>query len=268
MYYKEYLPNVKLRPFIRSYFHVRLDSDTTFRFPSDGCPGLIVNLGEPFLFGTDKNDLKVFTGSGLFGYLTRQLLVCSLYGAEALAVKFRMGRLTAFSKAPGIELTDTIVAIEDLWGVSGRDLVNMVYDTGSILETLQVLDEFLLKILSLHNPIERRIDSALNEILKRKGQVHIRNLAEWTNLSRRQFERRFSKIIGLPPKRMCRIVRLAGIIPQLKAGVTYDWADLALAAGFSDQSHFIREWKYFTGSSPLSYLNELSSFEAAIVGLL
>ncbi len=267
MYYKEYLTSRELRPFIRSYFHVRLDSDTEFRFPSDGCPGLIVNLGGPFLLGFAENDLMVFTGCRLFGYLTRQLMLKSLSGAEALAVKFRTGRLMTFSTVPGIELTDTSVSIKYLWGALGRDLVNRVYNTGSILEIIQLLDEFFLKRLSLHDSIDRRIDAALDEILTRKGQVRINNLAEWTNLSRRQFERRFTRTIGLPPKRMCRIARISGIIAQLKAGIKHDWVDIALAGGYSDQAHFIREWKYFTGSSPLSYLKDLSPFESAIVGL-
>jgi AraC-like DNA-binding protein len=66
---------------------------------------------------------------------------------------------------------------------------------------------------------------------------------------------------------MCRITRFAGIISQLKTNRECDWGDMSLDSGFSDQAHLIRDWKYFTGSSPLSYLNNLSSFEAAVIGL-
>ncbi len=267
MYYKEYIPSMKLRPFIRSYFHVLFDPDKEIHFPSDGCPGIIVNLGDPFLLGTTNNDLMIFSGCRLFGYLTRQLKIKSLSGAEALAVKFKPGQLGSFSKMPGIYLTDTSVSIENIWGAIGIDLVNKIYDTGSVLGIVKLFDEFFMNLLSVHDSIDRRFSSTLNEILKRKGQVRIVNLVEWTNLSRRQFERRFTKTIGLTPKRMCRIARIIGVISQLETGQKYNWSDIAFAGGYSDQAHFIREWKYFTGSSPQSYLKEISPFESTIVGI-
>lgn len=45
-----------------------------------------------------------------------------------------------------------------------------------------------------------------------------------------------------------------------------DWADLAISSGYSDQAHLIRECKYFTGHSPLSYLKNRSSLEHAVTG--
>lgn len=267
MYYKEYPPSRELRAFIRCYFHVLTDPDTEFRFPSDGCPGLIINLGEPFLFGTGEKDFMVFTGCRLFGYLARQLTVKSLRATEVLAMKIKTGRLAAFSPVPGIELADTAVSIEHLWGAQGRDLVNRIFDTRSIPEIVQVLDIFFLKRLSSRSAIDRRIEAALDEMFNRNGQVRIDALALWTNLSRRHFERRFTTAIGLPPKRMCRIARIAGMLPHLKRGLIRGWADLAHDAGYSDQAHFIREWKYFTDFSPQRFIKELLPFESAIIGL-
>ena len=267
MYYKQYHPSKELRPYIRSYFDVQLEPGAEFRFPSDGCPGLIINFGAPFLLGTAEKDLMVFKGCRLFGYLSRQLVIKTLCVTNALAVKFRPGRLTPFFSVPGIELVDTSVSIENLWGTLGKDFVNSIYESKSVLEIIKLLDTYFLKRLSLHVSNDMRIVGALDEILNRKGQVRITDLADWTNLSRRQFERRFNKTIGLSPKRMCRIARISGIIPQLKTGRNHDWADIALVSGYSDQAHFIREWKYFTGSSPQSFLNKIMPFESAIVGI-
>jgi AraC-like DNA-binding protein len=267
MHYKQYHPSRELRPYIRSYFDVEVDPGVEFRFPSDGCPGLIINLRAPFLLGTAEQDLKVFTGCRLFGYLRRQLVIKSLSVTKALAVKFRPGSLATFFAVPGIELADTSVSIENLWGALGKDLFNRIYDSRSVPEIIKLLNTYFLKHLSLHVSNDRRIVSSLDEILCRKGQVRITDLADWTNLSRRQFERLFIKTIGLSPKRMCRIARISGIIPQLKAGLKHNWADIALASGYSDQAHFIREWKYFTGSSPQSYLRAILPFESAIVGI-
>lgn len=267
MYFKEYFPDRKLWPFIRSYFHIRVEPGAEFCFPSDGCPGLIVSLEEPFLLGSGENKLQYFSGCRLFGYLTRRLVVKSLNGADVLAVKFRPGQLDPFTRLPGIELADTSVSIDNVWGSPGRTLINSIYTSNSILEIIRLLEDFFFKCLSLYEPDDRRIAGALGEILQQKGQVVIGDLSVQINLSRRQFERKFKKTIGLSPKRMCRVARIAGIIPQLRTGVGVDWAEIALTAGYSDQAHFIREWKFFTDSSPLSYLRKIMPFESAIVGL-
>ena len=52
MYYEEYAPDARLRPFIRSYFYINVKFGN-FHSPADGCPSLIINLGEPFLLQFD-----------------------------------------------------------------------------------------------------------------------------------------------------------------------------------------------------------------------
>ena len=106
-----------------------------------------------------------------------------------------------------------------------------------------------------------RISVALHAISSRKGQVRIEDLARLLDVSRRHFERRFIDLVGLTPKRMCRITRFLNVFSYLKTCQGLDWADLAIAYGYSDQAHLIRECKFFTGHSPLSYLKNRSSLD-------
>jgi len=48
----------------------------------------------------------------------------------------------------------------------------------------------------------------------------------------------------------CRIMRLRKLLPQLKMPQEPDWADLALAGGFSDQAHLIHECVALAGVTP------------------
>lgn len=109
MYHKEFSPNSILSPFIRSYFYIRAQSGR-FHFPADGCPGLIINIGEPFLLGAKNDDLKVFSGCRLFGAFTRNLLTNHTDQTDLVAVKFMPGQFTRFFEVPVNELTDTSTA--------------------------------------------------------------------------------------------------------------------------------------------------------------
>lgn len=265
MYHKEFAPNVALRPFIRSYFYIRAKS-RMFHIPADGCPGLIINIGAPFLLGFKSGNLDEISGCRIFGSFTRQLLTEFTGQTELVAVKFLPGQFTRFFKIPANELTDTNTTVESLWGKFGRELEQKLYDSNSISEIIKLLDNAFLKRLSSQNTYDNRISMALNVISSNKGQLRIEDLAGWLDFSRRHFERRFIDLVGLTPKRICRITRFLSVFSQMKTDQGLDWADLAIACGYSDQAHLIRECKFFTGHSPLSYLKNRSSFVHAVLG--
>ena len=64
----------------------------------------------------------------------------------------------------------------------------------------------------------------------------------------------FKKFVGLTPKNYQRIQRFNEIFMQMQNDQFLSWSDIALQCGYSDQSHFIREFKHFSGFNPESYL--------------
>jgi methylphosphotriester-DNA--protein-cysteine methyltransferase len=79
-------------------------------------------------------------------------------------------------------------------------------------------------------------------------EASVSSVAGVLGVSERQLERRFLARIGVTPKRFAtlrrfeRAVARATIAPSLTAA--------ALDAGYYDQSHFIRDFRRFAGSSP------------------
>ena len=88
-------------------------------------------------------------------------------------------------------------------------------------------------------------------------------LARDVGLSERSFERRFVAQVGLTPVRFRRLARLRAVL-RLHAGGMRDWAGLAAATGFSDQSHLVRDCRAFTGLTP----SEWAASQEAGVGFL
>jgi AraC-like DNA-binding protein len=77
-------------------------------------------------------------------------------------------------------------------------------------------------------------------------------LVESTGMSARQVERISRRIYGAPPKllaRKFRTLRAASLI----ANAGLDWED-ATGDAFYDQSHFIRDFKRFTGMTPRRFM--------------
>jgi AraC-like DNA-binding protein len=68
-----------------------------------------------------------------------------------------------------------------------------------------------------------------------------------------QFIRRFEQAVGLTPKRYARVLRFNTMLPLLVRAGPRDWAQLAAAAGYFDQSHLIHEFRRLAGLTPGAY---------------
>lgn len=66
----------------------------------------------------------------------------------------------------------------------------------------------------------------------------------------------FQKYVGLTPKTYQRIQRFNDIFVQLNNKELLGWPDIAARCGYSDQSHFIREFRHFSGFSPTEFLRQ------------
>ncbi len=233
-------------------------------YPTDGSPKLVVNLGNPFLAGHDENHLKPFKCCRLIGPLTRQLVSKTGGRIAFIAIRFMPGKVSSFFNVRDSELTDSSTDLESLLGGRGKALEQKICNIGTIQEMLTYIESILLSQLQRHSQIDIQISAALEMIQRMNGQIRVWDLAKRVGLSLRQFERRFTNLVGLYPKRLCRISRFVNIISTCGNGRSQSWVRKAIEGGYSDHAHFIRECKFFTGLSPNSYLVQRSPLEVAV----
>jgi AraC-like DNA-binding protein len=81
----------------------------------------------------------------------------------------------------------------------------------------------------------------------------VARLASELGLSERQLERRFLQVVGITPKRFATLRRFERTLAL--AGSTPSLTQLALEAGYYDQSHFIREFRGYAGIAPGAFLS-------------
>ena len=64
----------------------------------------------------------------------------------------------------------------------------------------------------------------------------------------------FKKYVGVTPKVFQRIMRFNEILNTVKKDGPSSWTDIAYTYGYSDQSHFIKEFRSFSGFSPNEFI--------------
>lgn len=101
-------------------------------------------------------------------------------------------------------------------------------------------------------PLARGLVSAAARALSETGGiVRLDALARDLAISERQLRTRFTREVGIGPKRFTRIVRLRSTLAEIRER---PGAEIAVTSGYSDQSHMAAEFRRFMHVTPSSYV--------------
>ena len=167
-----------------------------------------------------------------------------------------------------------------LLGVPMHELSGRVTDLGSIiplevpyLDALRDESKWCSRFTALDVLLARRAADgprpavqvcwAWQRLVVSEGRAAIRSVAEEVSWSGKHLIAMFKEQIGLRPKTVGRILRFQSVVRRLDRSRLLDWADAAVASGYSDQSHLIRDFRRFTGHSPAQYLRRSRLEDAA-----
>jgi methylphosphotriester-DNA--protein-cysteine methyltransferase len=124
------------------------------------------------------------------------------------------------------------------------------------VEKAKLLESFVLHQAGGISPEPDAIDEAANKIVLANGLLHVNDLIEQAYMSRRNFERRFFKKVGLSSKYYARIRRMSYIGNLIAGKAKVDWPEVFHNCEYYDQSHFIKDFIEFTGRTPQQYFEE------------
>lgn len=126
-------------------------------------------------------------------------------------------------------------------------------------ERVQYVERFLLSIWNRDHE-DLLIQAACQTLNKSCGNHPIATLSRTLGLTERTFQRRFQNQIGTTPKKYARIVRLRNAIFLRKT--LSNWAELANAAGYYDQSHMINDFQELYGMPPESIYPQIETSQS------
>lgn len=171
-----------------------------------------------------------------------------------IAVRFRAGMFRNFCDFPINELTDTFIDMKFVLNY-GNELTAKVIESKTIVECVSILDKYFLDLLEKYYKPDSAMDYAVNEIYYKRS-VSMKSLAQYLNISDRQFERRFKQNIGINPKSFQRIARFQSTMKEILLNKQSTYLDIAYKNSYYDQSHFLRDFRYFVGKTPSDFLQE------------
>jgi len=266
MQYAEYKPSSLLQTFVKCIWVLESanapPTDEFDRILPDGCSELIFHFAAPF--EKKENDtIHTQSSSFVYGQLSTCLELRPVSNTFVLGVRFYPYGLSAFSSLPQYYFTDLGVNIEDVFSYSQKDIHEKLSQTKNNEEKISLVNEFLIANLLINKKGFRNhhfssMQFAVQQLQQTGGIGKINSIATKLNISNRELERRFRKYIGLSPKQLSKTFRFQEVLQ--KKYLSYNLTDIAHLSGYYDQSHFIRDFKAFSGIQPGGFFKMENQF--------
>lgn len=119
-------------------------------------------------------------------------------------------------------------------------------------ELLGQVEATLLAWLDFSVPGVDRCEAAV-AALEADPARPIARLAADLGVSHGHLDREFTRIVGLSPRTLARILRLRRLLEHVDVYGQVGWTALAAELGWFDQAHLIRDFKRHTGVTPSEY---------------
>lgn len=254
-----HLPAPPLRAAIASYYLVRVTGAGIVRdqiFPEWPNFRLILSGDWQAVF-PDQPEAPV-PAVGVTGTLERAVWVSGSAGLMVGVGLMPQGwpRLAA---QPADAFTNRMRLLADALGPAADQLHRRLVAAQDEAAIFAVLDEVLSSLL--REAPEAALVASAHAALQ---DPQVQTVADWAarfGLSARQLERFSLRHFGLSPKRLLRRQRVLRTLAAMRESPGGAWSR-SLDGQFTDQAHFIREFKYYMGMSPSAYLAREQPFMA------
>lgn len=222
-------------------------NDHSLKFFADGCSGLMFQQTESGVFIEDKA-LSSFL---LYGQTVKPIEMKCSGSYKMIVFVLYPYAIHALFGLNASALTDTCLDMKTYSALS-KEVESNLKQADSTEEQIGIMETFLSN-QATSAKADLQIQHMTTFMMNSKGTYTVKDLQETTEMSERTFERKFVRQVGVPPKLFSKIVRFHSSIRQMDKGNYEKLSDIAYENGYSDQSHFVRNFKEFTSITPRAY---------------
>jgi AraC-like DNA-binding protein len=260
--FKQFSPSEILRPYIRHYYIFESDSSLAFEdtvFPS-GDMEVIFNLGEGSWESMVDNKFHKTPPIELWGQITKPLAIRSKGRHTMLGIKFFTHSASYFFNDGIGVFNDHISDLSDIIGSPAKALHQQLLETKDQQQRINIIERFLLQRLMANEKKSHRVDKVANiltSIRKNPAESNLSAIASRHGITSRYLHKLIYQHTGLSPSSFTKINRFQFSL-KLIAKNNQPLTAIAYNCGYFDQSHFIKDFKSFTGVTPSAYLDNAS----------
>lgn len=262
MRYKEYLPSVALKDYVQCYFTCETDKTVTTEDSvyASGFVEIMFNLADgpqKLINGNQTTQPR----AQLWGQTIQPFTFISSGKHTMLGVRFYPHTAACFFDEPVDVFNNQVVDYIDVAGREGRELYAHLLEAIPLNKKIDLLEKFLLARLRRfeHRFAKLKLMNAIVDDLNNDNFFrNINTVSARYGMTPRYLQKLFLSYSGIGPHLFSKITRFQKSL-QLITKNELPLTTIAHQCGYYDQSHFIKDFKNFTGLAPSHFRAESSS---------
>ena len=256
--HRYFLPDERLSTHVSWYWATTGDDrrrQEKIRVLPDGCMDIVFDLGGGLAPQGEAPSAFVT------GVSTTPEIIVLPHSPRILGVHLTPFGASSLLGVRAQELAGRHTPLTDLLPNLAREAMDRLRGAHRIASAKDILDQLLIDRLQRVDQANALVAHAVRAMRFESPTLRIANLARTMGVSHKRLERTFRSHVGLPPKRFAKIMRFVDAAQALQRSAPPPLANLALDLGYSDQSHFNRDFKALAGLAPNRWLAEQTSVD-------
>ena len=249
-------PSMVLQPYVQHYWIMRTcDTAMSQLIMPMGCLKWIFHRKRPFDVN-GRTDLHAQAQA--VGPYDKAIHVDSTEYLEMITVFFQPYAAKLIMDIPGREFCNGVCDFDNLENIGFRDLKARIIDAPSAEACIELIEQFVTRqlIRTAGSPYTKPLAHVLDTLM-RYPAVRVEELTSAACLCERQFRRVFADHVGMNPKQFRRILRFRLATNAMICSREESLDALLCQYGFTDHSHFNRDFHDIAGLSPTQYIHYL-----------
>jgi AraC-like DNA-binding protein len=226
---------------------------------------LIVPNGRPLLLIPHRNGLVARMGGQQFSTAENKIAIIGICDNPAvvdsqtdgptssIGIEFSPWGFYRFFYIPSGELNNDLHSLTDISGKEAGDIESRISGLASPEEKVSSIQSYLLYMLT-KKPEDSLFNYCIRQIEETKGNMAVNHLEKITGYSSRWLNLKFKEKLGISPKNFSSIIRFQYYYKTLILEAHTLKIKRPYYNQYYDQSHFIKDFKRFTGMTPSKLL--------------
>jgi AraC-like DNA-binding protein len=257
-------PNGFLKYFIKDYCFMESsehDEEITERvIPTENIQ-LMFHYKNPFVVH-HTHEIKTKQPYSILSGLNDSYSDVSTHGETGVVfISFFPAGACHFFRFPLSEIENQSVDVFDVLGYEIRQVEESLYLAKTVREKIFIIEKFFTE---RYSPIPSHdnllIRKGVETIKSYKGQIRADSLSDCLSTTSKTLERKFSNYLGKTTKQVIKLIRFQEVLHDFSINKDMMLIDLAYKNGYFDQSHFIRDFKTFSGYTPKEFAAKYPDF--------
>lgn len=237
------------------YVFSRAPEDKQHLIFNDGFPVLVFlqRRNDTVAVKNGKDTFEITSAWASAGSIKNVYVKYNTDTTQIFIVRFYPG---AFHKLFGLDgryfRHHPVAPFETIAGNNGFS-VKEFFESHSIAEKTAFVETYVHQSITKFDTPEI-LHRTLDYIHRIKGNSTVRNISDDIGVNYKWLERSFIRNIGLLPKEYIQLHRFIHAYLELVGTENSDLMRIAVSNGYYDANHFLKDFKAYTGKTPMAYL--------------